>query len=361
MWDIFGGITYVSVLVNPGSAGETEKASTETVIENQVTASLTQQSLINSRFMSQARNRFAADVNGKSLSGLNHVGPLAYQGSIGSSPSAMAAHAMAIYEDEDSETHARFVVSGGLTFSFDDDGSKSLMGSGRLAREHRIDEDMLFGYFLGVDLGKADVDGTYSGDQTSIGGNIGAYAVKRIHQAFFADMFVQVGRQHNDLALSNGTTDVDGTYWATTALIGSSLSGVISYDDFNLIPEVSASLSHVWLSGDKFDATASGSTTDLDLNTENLTIARLQFTPQIQTPFNALSSDSRTATLSFGPSVLCQHKWAREDTSECGGGGSLSLDTVSLTDGSSIRANLDVERLGDTTTLYSYLRYNRSF
>ncbi|WP_096173091.1 autotransporter domain-containing protein [Cohaesibacter sp. ES.047] len=361
LWDIFGNEEYPTVQVSGGDTGEDEKGSTETIIENQVSETLSKQALINNRFMSQARNRFTKDINGGVLTGTNSVGPLAYQGSINGTPAGIAAKALAVHEDEDSDTHGRFVVSGGLTFSHDDNGSNSVMGSGRLAREHRLGEEMLLGYFLGVDLGKADVEGTFSGDQTSIGGNIGAYAVKRINQAFFADIFVQVGYQHNDLELSDGTTDVDGTYWATTALMGSTLSGVINYDGFNLIPELSASLSHAWLSGDKFDSTVSGSTSDLDLDTDNLTVARLQFTPQIQMPFDALSSDSRTATISFGPTVLCQRKWAGENSSDCGGGGSLSLDTISLSSGSAIRANVDVERLGDTTTLYSYLRYNRNF
>ena len=361
LWFIFGMEEYPTVQVSGGDTEEDEKSSTETIIENQVSETLSKQALINNRFMSQARNRFTNDINGGVLTGTSGVGPLAYQGSITGTPAAIAANALAVHEDDDSDTHGRFVVSGGVTFSHDDDGSSSVMGSGRLAREHRFGEEMLLGYFLGVDFGKSDVDGTFSGNQTSIGGNIGAYAVKRINQAFFADIFVQVGHQHNDLDLSDGTTDVDGTYWATTALMGSTLSGIINYDGFNLIPELSASLSHAWLAGDKFDATVSGSTGNLDLDIDNLTVARLQFTPRIQMPFDVLSSDSRMATISFGPTVLCQRKWSGEDSSDCGGGGSLGLDTISLSNGSAIRANVDVERLGDTTTLYSYLRYNRNF
>ncbi|WP_373237538.1 hypothetical protein [Cohaesibacter celericrescens] len=92
---LYQNLGYVnSVSVSDGTADSSTQ--TESVIESEMTGTLTRQLQINSSFMSQARNRFMADLGGGSVAGMSGAGPLGYQGSVRSTPAAMAAGALAV-------------------------------------------------------------------------------------------------------------------------------------------------------------------------------------------------------------------------------------------------------------------------
>jgi hypothetical protein len=268
---------------------------------------------------------------------------------------------LATYSDPDSETQARLVFAGELDFSYNDDGKINVMGSTKIAREHRLTDDFMLGYFLGVDAGYADVGGTFSGDQQSMGTAIGAYAVQRINSTFYTDFFAQVGARHHELKLEDGNMTVDGTYWTTSLQAGGSLTGVYEFSSFRLLPELATTVAYTHMSGDKFDSTVQGSSTEVSLKGDDTTLARIRFTPEIAMPLAAMTSSSRTTTFSFGPRVLCEWVWSEDHSNDCGGGAQVGISSVSLLSGGTTRAHAEVERLGNTTRLGLALRYNQAF
>ena len=67
------------------------------------------------------------------------------------------------------------VAFGNFDFLSDSLGSSSGYLSARLAFETQFSEDMMLGYYLGADIGKAKVGGTFNGTQNSLGLSLGGY------------------------------------------------------------------------------------------------------------------------------------------------------------------------------------------
>ena len=342
---------------------EEKKKSIKAITTSDAKASLELQVGGTQRFVKQARTRFQ---NGggvaSSLGGSNQTTtPLSYQTDIRLHPSVMAAEGQATYEDEASNIRSRFVVMGDIEFTYHDSGATSLMGSTKLAREHVLSPDFMLGYFLGLDAGTADVTGTFTGEQNSFGASVGAYAVTRISNAFYADMFIQVGGRQSDLTMTDGTLDVKGSYWSGWAQIGGALSGEIDYGDLKLLPEVSALVAHTTSMREDFDATVAGSSSGVSLKSNDVTLARLRFLPQVQFSVDALTSRKWKTNATMGPSLTCEQVWSEQSDLDCGAGASISLASQSLIGHGNMLGTLDVERLGSTTRASLAMRYQTQF
>lgn len=350
---------------SPKEKFEQKKAEVNTIIQSETNGSLQHQISANRRFVGQARARFMSDQVGSASTPDNSTSspdaPLAYQGSVQAHPSILAMQGLATYSEPDSETQARLVFAGELDFSYNDDGKINVMGSTKIAREHRLTNDFMLGYFLGIDAGYADVGGSFSGDQQSMGTAIGAYAVQRINSTFYTDFFAQVGARHHELKLEDGTMTVDGTYWTTSLQAGGSLTGIYEFSSFRLLPELATTFAYTHMSGDKFDSTVQGSSTEVSLQGDDTKLMRLRFTPEIEIPLTSMTSTVRTTKFSFGPRVLCEWVWSEDQSSDCGGGAQVGISSVSLLNGGTTRAHAEVERLGNTTRLGLAVRYNQAF
>lgn len=348
----------------PKEAFEQKKAEVNTIVQSESSGSLQHQISANRRFVGHARARFMSDQGSTSApdnSSSSPDAPLAYQGSVQAHPSILAMKGLATYSEPDSETQARLVFAGELDFSYSDDGKINVMGSTKIAREHRLTDDFMLGYFIGIDAGYADVGGSFSGDQQSMGTAIGAYAVQRINSTFYTDFFAQVSARHHELKLEDGNMTVDGTYWTTSLQAGGSLTGVYEFSSFRLLPELATTIAYTHMTGDKFDSRVQGSSTEVSLKGDDTMLARIRFTPEIAMPLAAMTSSSRTTTFSFGPRVLCEWVWSEDHSNDCGGGAQVGISSVSLLNGGATRAHAEVERLGNTTRLGLALRYNQAF
>ncbi|WP_210200394.1 ubiquitin-like protein [Cohaesibacter celericrescens] len=348
----------------PAASVEEKKTTIQSTLNSNERVSLELQVGGTRRFVTQARTRLQNGGGAFSSVGAPQTassGPLSYQTDIRLHPSVMAAEGLATYEDEASDIQARFVIMGDVEFTYQDNGAASLMGSTKLAREHVLSPDFMMGYFLGLDAGQADVTGSFTGEQNNLGASVGAYVVTRINSAFYGDMFVQVGARQSELAMSDGTLDVKGSYWSGWAQVGSGLSGEIDYGSFKLLPEVSALLAHSTSMAEDFDATVAGSSSGVSLKSNSVTLARLRFLPQVQVSLDTLTSQKWKTSASMGPSLACEQVWTDQSDLDCGGGASVSLASQSLAGQGSMSGTVDVERLGSTTRASLALRYQTNF
>lgn len=338
---------------------DTNEDKFQDVVKADVKKSLNMQISGTRRFVSQARDRMRAGPFLKPQSGTFAPNAQPYQASIRLAPSALAAQAMAVTPMEDDNNH-RMVFMADADAVFEDNGDTSLLGSVKLGLEHDYGRDLMLGYFLGLDVGRADISGSVSGDQNSFGVSLGSYIVKRIDDAFYGDLFAQAGIRRATMDLKDGTQEIDGHQWTFWGQVGGALSGRLDYGSFALIPELSTTLAYNTAINDKFIRQSDGTTTSVSLKTDDLLIARVKFAPEVELPVATLSSANWTTTASFGPNVFCEQIWADTDSLDCGGGARVSLMS-SGSHGGIWLMDLNAERIDTSTRLGGSIRYQKNF
>jgi len=333
---------------------EDKKQELQEIVKSDANTSLNMQITGTRRFVSQARSRM------QTRGGTPSVEPMGYQTSLQMAPSILAAKAMAEASDLGEDGDRRLVMMGDVDVTFEDNGDTALLAGVKLGLERDYGDALMLGYFLGIDAGRADISGTFNGDQHSVGLSAGAYLVKRIDQAFYGDLFGQVGVRRASLDLNDGTYDVDGDQWSIWGQVGGALSGRIDFGRFAFAPELSAMVAYSNTLGDAFEATTAGSASNVTLESDAVWIGRLRFAPEVEMPVAALSNDSWATKATFGPNGFCEQVWSDDDAFDCGGGARLSLLATGADD-AILQLNLNAERIATSTRLAGTLRYQKPF
>jgi surface protein len=93
------------------------------------------------------------------------------------------------------EQSAEVVTTGAFNFVSDRDGNFSGYFNGRSSLEVQLSLDMVLGYFLGVEVGRARLSGTFSGRQDSYGLNAGGYVLRSFNDVSYITGFAALGTQ----------------------------------------------------------------------------------------------------------------------------------------------------------------------
>jgi len=101
--------------------------------------------------------------------------------------------------------------------------------------------DTALGYFLGVEVGRTGLSGTFAGRQDSYGVNTGGYVRRSFNDVSYITGFAALGRTKNQLDVSNGTLQVDSVFDSTTLRLGASATGVLRMVGIEIWPELSFS------------------------------------------------------------------------------------------------------------------------
>ena len=139
------------------------------------------------------------------------------------------------------EQSAEVVTTGAFNFTSDRDGNFSGYFNGRSALELQLAHDMVLGYFFGVEVGRAKLSGTFAGRQDSYGLNVGGYVLCSFNDVSYIAGFAALGRNKNQLLVSNGTLQVDSDFDSTTLRLGASATGVFRMPRIEIWPELSFS------------------------------------------------------------------------------------------------------------------------
>jgi hypothetical protein len=244
----------------------------------------------------------------------------------------------------------------------DADGSVSAQLNARLAWEGRVSTTAMYGYYLGAELGRATLEGTFAGEQDSFGASVGAYFVTEIQPNLYLDGFASLGLGRNRLELDNGILNVASDYTTTTGTVGASLTGVVEGDGYEFWPQLLLTYGKTHIGMMTFTGAAYSLVNNtLSLDAGSVSMASGTFTAEFKVPLDGRVVSDSHALFTFAPRVICERTMAVDTTNDCGGGAEIGIVSRSRDGLSNLSVNIRRDRVGNTTSTGLGLNFERVF
>lgn len=244
---------------------------------------------------------------------------------------------------------AEVVTTGAFNFISDRDGNFSGHFNGRTALEVQLAADTVLGYFLGIEAGRARLSGTFAGRQDSYGVHAGGYMLRSFNDVSYITGFAALGRNKNQLDVSNGTLQVDSHFDSTTLRVGASATGVFRMASLEIWPELSFSFAKSRVNTQVVVAQAYGLTANnLSLAGGNVEMAQLMFIPQIKWPLGDGRDGAAVANFALSPRLTCRATRGVGDGCDCGTGAALGYSTASGNGLTLFNATVEFDNVADT-------------
>ncbi|PCJ07301.1 MAG: hypothetical protein COB16_11480 [Rhodobacteraceae bacterium] len=336
------------------------------IITNEAYAQLNAQISANTRMVRQARNRF---ILGKTQLGDPGGGYAArnnidfdIDGGLGFVDGAFNTRGVFSQQRGNFEGSYRRILFGDFDLSRDQNGTVSAYISGKVAWEHMINDRTMLGYNIGLDLGRSDIEGAFSGSQDSIGVSIGGYFVSQLGNRLYADGFISFGAGRNNLELDNGILALSSDYDSYTTTLGAALTGVYEMSGYELWPELSFTYGYTDIGVIGLTGTAFGlSNSNLTLDAGYVALSTLSFAPEFIVPMDGRPALESNRMLSFKPNLTCEMIKSGTSTSNCGGGMAVGIYAVSKDGQALLDAKVRIDRIGDITRTGLELRFDYAF
>ena len=221
--------------------------------------------------------------------------------------------------------------------------------NGRSALEVQLAHDMVLGYFLGVEVGRAKLSGTFAGRQDSYGLNVGGYVLRSFNDVSYIAGFAALGRNKNQLVVSNGTLQVDSDFDSTTLRLGASATGVFRMPRIEIWPELSFSYAKSRVGSQAVAAQAYGLTANnLSLAGGDVEMGQLMFMPQIKWPLGDGRDSAAVANFSLSPRLTCRVTRGVGGGRACGTGAALGYSAASGDGLTLFNATVEFDNVADT-------------
>ena len=247
------------------------------------------------------------------------------------------------------EQSAEVVTTGAFNFTSDRDGNFSGYFNGRSALEVQLAHDMVLGYFLGVEVGRAKLSGTFAGRQDSYGLNVGGYVLRSFNDVSYIAGFAALGRNKNQLVVSNGTLQVDSDFDSTTLRLGASATGVFRMPRIEIWPELSFSYAKSRVGSQAVAAQAYGLTANnLSLAGGDVEMGQLMFMPQIKWPLGDGRDSAAVANFSLSPRLTCRVIRGAGGGCACGTSAALGYSAASGDGLTLFNATVEFDNVADT-------------
>ena len=249
-------------------------------------------------------------------------------------------------------------------FDVQTDDAKNVSGflKGRMAFETNLNSTTMLGYFVGGQLGRSTLKGTFEGSQNGFGASVGGYLVQTLAKDVYADLFASLGANRNTLKLSNGTLDLDSVYSTVSSTLGGSVTGVYDMDGFEVWPALTFTYGKANVGNVDFTGKAYGITdTTLSLDAGKVHLAILSFTPEIRMPFELQESSDTSSMATFAPRYTCEQTSSNSSSRNCGSGAAIGLTTASEDGLTNLNAQFQYDKVGSTTRRSIQLGFERRF
>jgi hypothetical protein len=241
-------------------------------------------------------------------------------------------------------------------------GSSTATMNGKVAWEAVVSNKITLGYFIGGELARSNITGSFVGNQNRVGLSVGAYAVEEFAENVYLDGFFSLGVGRNNLTMSDAVLELESDYTTRTASLGASLSGVIEQKGFELWPELSVSYGRTWLGDLDFTGQAYGLVDNtLQLDAGKVSLANIMFRPEFRVPLDGLSGTNSLQLVIFAPRLLCEQVKAATTEEHCGGGAEIGFSGSSADGRSSVSAKFMADRIGGSTKSSLQLNLQRQF
>ena len=221
--------------------------------------------------------------------------------------------------------------------------------SARVAWEHMVADGTLLGYYLGAEASESDINGTFAGDQTRLGLNVGGYVAHRLADTLYTDAYVSLGVGHSDLDMSNGTLALESDYRSETVTVGASISGAYAYTDYEFRPELAVNYGKTQIGTVFFTGRAYGLVDDtLSLIAGSVSVANVTLRPEVIYAIQNSPTANTNTSLSFSPRLICERTMATRRTENCGGGGEVGYTAHSNDGLRNIDFRIAVDKVGSS-------------
>ena len=358
--------TYSILAGSPASEFDKHREAIQQVLVDSAMRDLQSTLSASQRMVSQARGRFIdaqrQDDTQGGLASRNTV-PFDMSGSFKMDNLTLSTRGNFFEQTGNFEGTQRRLFFGDFDVQHDaDTDSTTATLSARVAWEQMTNDSTMLGYFVGAELARSNIDGTFDGDQDRVAVTAGGYAVHQLAEELFLDGFLSYGIGRNDLEMANDVLALTSDYTTRTATTGAALSGVYEYEQYEFRPELAFSYGKTWIGNVGFTGRAYGLVDDtLSLDAGTVSIASLTLRPEVIWALDAGTVAESNSQLSFAPRAICERTLATTRTENCGGGAELGLSS-SFNDGlSNAQLRLVRDRVGSSYRSSLALNFEHRF
>lgn len=151
-------------------------------------------------------------------------------------------------------------------------------------------------------------------------------------------------------------------YITRTITLGTALSGVYDYNQYEFRPELAFSYGKTWIGDVKFTGRAYGLVDDtLSLDAGNVSIANVTLRPEFLWALDGDVLTESNSQFSFAPRLICESRKAVQRADDCGGGAELGLNSQSEDGLSRAEFRVILDRVGDSTRSSLALKLEHQF
>ena len=254
------------------------------------------------------------------------------------------------------------VAFGDFDFLSDSLGNSSGYLTARLAYETQFSQDVMLGYYIGADIGKAKVGGTFNGTQNSVGLSFGGYFNRIYNDKLIVSGFASLGQRQHDFDASNTTLAVSSDYRTATGRVGGSVTGFIERGNITIAPELAFNVARANVHSIPISGTAYGLTNNnLSLDVGGVDLASISFTPHVKLRVADHAMPGYRSSFSIGPKISCEAVRAPSLSKDCGTGGVLGMTMISNDGATVFQAELEQEGIGGTKRRSVKLSFQHQF
>ncbi|MDP4061794.1 hypothetical protein RBLE17_15480 [Rhodobacteraceae bacterium LE17] len=254
------------------------------------------------------------------------------------------------------------VAFGDFDFLSDSLGNSSGYLTARLAYETQFSQDVMLGYYVGADIGKAKVGGTFNGTQNSVGLSFGGYFNRIYNDKLIVSGFASLGQRQHDFDASNTTLAVSSDYRTAIGRVGGSVTGFIERGNITIAPELAFNVARTNVHSIPISGTAYGLTNNnLSLDVGGVDLASISFTPHVKLRVADHAMPGYRSSFSIGPKISCEAVRASSFSKDCGTGGVLGMTMISIDGATVFQADLEHEGIGGTKRRSVKLSFQHQF
>ncbi|MDC1440383.1 cadherin-like beta sandwich domain-containing protein [Planktomarina temperata] len=241
-------------------------------------------------------------------------------------------------------------------------GNSSGYLTARLAYETQFSQDVMLGYYIGADIGKAKVGGTFNGTQNSVGLSFGGYFNRIYNDKLIVSGFASLGQRQHDFDASNTTLAVSSDYRTATGRVGGSVTGFIERGNITIAPELAFNVARTNVHSIPISGTAYGLTNNnLSLDVGGVDLASISFTPHVKLRVADHVMPGYRSSFSIGPKISCEALRASSLSKDCGTGVVLGMTMISNDGATVFQAELEQEGIGGTKRRSVKLSFQHQF
>ena len=220
----------------------------------------------------------------------------------------------------------------------------------------------MLGYYLGGEVSRSNIKGSFTGTKDAYGVSVGGYFVHALQENLFLDGFASLGSGRNYLAMTDDTLDLTSDYTTQTATLGASVSGVIEKAGYDVLPELSVAYGRTSIDNVGFTGVAYGLTDDtLSLDAGSVSTATIMFRPEFRVPMDGLAASESSSVFSFAPRVMCERVKVASTTNNCGSGAELGISSRSSDGLTLLNTTIIADRVGNSTRRSLQLNLQHKF